>query len=48
MTGVFSQTPLFAGLVSFIVAIIIGPTAIKYLHRLKFGQNVRTDDPQLI
>lgn len=46
MTGVFSQTPLFAGLVSFIVAIIIGPTAIKYLHRLKFGQNVRTDGPQ--
>lgn len=46
MTGVLLQTPLYSGVVSFIVAIIIGPYTIKYLHRLKFGQNVRSDGPK--
>lgn len=37
---------LAAGLVAFLVAVVIGPAVIKYLHRLKYGQNVRDDGPK--
>lgn len=31
---------------AFVMAIILGPLLIPLLHRLKFGQNIRTDGPQ--
>jgi phospho-N-acetylmuramoyl-pentapeptide-transferase len=31
---------------AFVLAIVIGPFLIPLLHRLKFGQNVRSDGPQ--
>lgn len=31
---------------AFVLAIVAGPIMIPILHRLKFGQNVRTDGPQ--
>ncbi len=37
---------LFAALTSFIVCLAAGPFTIKLLHRLKFGQSIRTDGPQ--
>ena len=37
---------LFAMLVAFGVAALLGPVVIPVLHRLKFGQNVRDDGPQ--
>ena len=37
---------LFALLVAFGVAALLGPIVIPVLHRLKFGQNVRDDGPQ--
>lgn len=35
-----------AGLVAFIIAVLIGPATISYLRRLRYGQNVRTDGPK--
>lgn len=37
---------LIAGLISFITVLIFGPATIRILHRLKFGQSIRTDGPQ--
>ena len=37
---------LLTALVSFIVCLLVGPISIKMLHRLKFGQSIRTDGPQ--
>lgn len=37
---------LFAALSSFIICLIAGPFTIRLLHRLKFGQSVRSDGPQ--
>lgn len=36
---------LVAGIVSFAVAMLIGPAIIRYLERLKYGQYVRQDGP---
>jgi len=36
---------LWAAGVSFVIAVLIGPAAIKMLHALKFGQYVRDDGP---
>lgn len=41
----FNDT-LLAFLISFVVCVILCPLMIPILHRLKFGQNVRTDGPQ--
>lgn len=38
--------PLFGALIACVVVILIGPAAIRYLTKLKFGQNVRTDGPR--
>lgn len=35
-----------AGLVAFVIAVLIGPATISYLRRLRYGQNVRTDGPK--
>lgn len=41
------MNPAFvAALGAFTIALLIGPGTIRYLHRLKYGQNVRTDGPQ--
>ncbi|HEX2953475.1 MAG TPA: phospho-N-acetylmuramoyl-pentapeptide-transferase [Bacillota bacterium] len=37
---------LIAGLISFITVLLLGPATIRILHRLKFGQSIRTDGPQ--
>lgn len=37
---------LFTALTSFIVSLLLGPSVIKILHRLKFGQSIREDGPQ--
>lgn len=37
---------LYAGATAFAVALVIGPTAIRALTRLKFGQTVRDDGPK--
>lgn len=37
---------LTAGLVAFLISVIMGPATIGYLRRLKYGQNVREDGPQ--
>ncbi len=37
---------LFAALTSFIVSLLVGPSIIKLLRRLKFGQSIRNDGPQ--
>ncbi|MGI6541968.1 MAG: phospho-N-acetylmuramoyl-pentapeptide-transferase [Limnochordia bacterium] len=34
-----------AGITAFIIVLILGPGAIRYLYRLKFGQEVRSDGP---
>jgi phospho-N-acetylmuramoyl-pentapeptide-transferase len=39
-------TLLFTALTSFIIALIIGPSVIKILHQLKFGQSIRDDGPK--
>ena len=36
---------IFAGIVSFVTVIILGPKLIDELHKLKYGQTVRTDGP---
>ena len=40
-----TRTLLEAGIISFAVTILFGPIAIPFLHRLKFGQRVRSDGP---
>ncbi|MCL2354086.1 MAG: phospho-N-acetylmuramoyl-pentapeptide-transferase [Defluviitaleaceae bacterium] len=40
------NTAVMASLISFAIAIILGPIVIPILRRLKFGQNVRDDGPQ--
>ena len=40
------NTAVFAALMAFGAAIVLGPILIPILHRLKFGQNVRNDGPQ--
>lgn len=37
---------LFAALTSFVVSLLLGPSIIKVLRRLKFGQSIRNDGPQ--
>lgn len=37
---------VYAVLIAFCVSIVLCPTVIPFLTRLKFGQNVRTDGPQ--
>ena len=35
----------YAGLLSFAVAVLIGPSTIAFLRRLKFGQQIRSAGP---
>ncbi len=37
---------IFAAFIAFLVSLALGPITIKLLHRLKFGQSIRTDGPQ--
>jgi len=47
MMMVYPWMGLFvAGITAFLVVIILGPYAIKLLHDLKFGQNIRQEGPQ--
>lgn len=39
-------SPLFGALTAFVVVVLIGPGIIRYLTKLKFGQNVRADGPR--
>ncbi|MFY9437274.1 MAG: phospho-N-acetylmuramoyl-pentapeptide-transferase [Limnochordia bacterium] len=39
-------SPLFGALTAFVVVVLIGPGIIRYLTKLKFGQNVRVDGPR--
>ena len=36
---------LYAVLIAFFLSILLSPFVIPMLHRLKFGQNVRSDGP---
>lgn len=36
---------LLTGIIAFIVSLLLGPGLIRYLRRLKYGQNVRDDGP---
>ena len=40
-----TRTLFEAGIVSFAITILLGPIAILFLRRLKFGQKVRSDGP---
>ncbi|MFG1923748.1 phospho-N-acetylmuramoyl-pentapeptide-transferase [Cryptosporangium sp. NPDC048952] len=40
------RSVLAAAFVAFVVSIFGTPVAIRYLHRLKFGQEIRTDGPK--
>ncbi len=37
---------LYAAFLAFVICLILGPAAIGYLRKLKFGQSVRTDGPR--
>lgn len=37
---------LLGALVSFVTVLVVGPYTIKILHRLKFGQSIRSEGPQ--
>lgn len=37
---------LLAAMTAFFIALIVGPGIIRYLHRLRYGQNVRGDGPK--
>ncbi len=39
-------SPLFVGLLSFVLALVLGPLAIRVLTRLRLGQSVREDGPK--
>ena len=41
-----SSQVIFAVLISFAVSAVLGPVIIPFLHRLKFGQQVRQEGPQ--
>lgn len=45
MTGLGIKI-LFTGLTSFLTVLLLGPSVIRLLHRLKFGQSVRQEGPQ--
>ncbi|MGI6037239.1 MAG: phospho-N-acetylmuramoyl-pentapeptide-transferase [Limnochordia bacterium] len=38
--------PLYALGMAFAIALLLGPSTIAWLHRLKFGQSIRDDGPQ--
>ena len=38
--------PIFAGILSLIIVLLIGPKLIGSLHKLKYGQTVRSDGPK--
>jgi phospho-N-acetylmuramoyl-pentapeptide-transferase len=40
------KSVLAAAFVAFVISIFCTPIAIKYLHRLKFGQEIRAEGPQ--
>lgn len=40
------NAPIYAGLVSFFVAVALGPSTISFLRWLRFGQHVRTAGPK--
>ena len=37
---------ILAGLIAFAVAVLMGPGTIRYLRRLRYGQQVRDDGPK--
>lgn len=39
-------TPFVGALVAFALSLVLGPKAISFLSRLKFGQQIRTDGPK--
>jgi phospho-N-acetylmuramoyl-pentapeptide-transferase len=39
-------TILYAALVAFLIALVVGPPLIEFLRRLKFGQSIRVDGPK--
>jgi len=46
MDSLIFTRPLVGALMAFLAVILIGPYCIRYLHKLKFGQNVRADGPK--
>jgi phospho-N-acetylmuramoyl-pentapeptide-transferase len=40
------EPTIYAILISFVIAMCLCPFAIPYLHKLKFGQYIRTDGPE--
>ena len=38
--------PLLGALIGFVIVLFIGPGIIRYLTKLRFGQNVRLDGPR--
>ncbi|HHT36255.1 MAG: phospho-N-acetylmuramoyl-pentapeptide-transferase [Candidatus Wallacebacter cryptica] len=46
MENVAIYLPFLGALIAFAVVILMGPMTIKFLHDLKFGQNVRSDGPK--
>lgn len=40
------HSALIAGLIAFVIAVLMGPGTIRYLRRLRYGQTVREDGPQ--
>ena len=38
--------PFVSALIAFGLTLLVGPRTIQYLHRLKFGQQIRSDGPQ--
>ncbi len=38
--------PFVSALIAFGLTLLVGPKTIQYLHRLKFGQQIRSDGPQ--
>jgi len=40
------NAPIYAGLLSFFVTVLLGPSTISFLRRLKFGQHIRSAGPK--
>lgn len=40
------NSSIYAGLIAFITILILGPKLIDALHKLKYGQTIRTDGPK--
>jgi len=40
------NTPMYAGLLSFFIVVVLGPWTISFLHKLKFGQHIRSAGPK--